>query len=64
MSEIDSNIKMKETNSVIPLLGVYRTTADHPKGPIMIDKHIFYIVFDFGITIADYINNLKQSKID
>ena len=59
MSEIESNRKLKETNSVIPLLAVYKTTLDHLKGPIIIEKHIFYMIFDFGITLADYIKNLR-----
>ena len=64
MGEIESNLKLKSSNYVIPLIAVYRDISFARQGPIKAEIHHFNLIFDFGITLADYLKNLLNNQIE
>ena len=61
--EINTNIKLKHTNYVIPLQAVFKDSFESRKGTKKIIRYTFHLIFEYGITLKEFMWKLKKSQI-
>ena len=54
--EINTNLKLRDTKYVIPLQSIFIDESEVREAHKKIKKYVVHMIFDFGITLLEFMN--------